>query len=187
MAAFCSYDMIQPIDLNTNGVCIRCYTHNDVFTIASYANNERIASQLRDHFPHPYTVADAARWIDGVISKYPQTQFALATADEAIGGIGLELQHDIYRQGAEIGYWLGECFWGKGIMSRAVTAFCDFAFGFFPLIRIYARVFDTNLASARILQKSGFKLEGRLNRSVLKNGCVFDELLYAKIRDEGSK
>ena len=178
--------MIRSIELDINGVYIRSYTHNDVFSIAHHANNIKIASQLRDHFPHPYSVADAAKWIDAVTSHIPQTQFAIATADEAIGGIGIELQHDVYRQSGELGYWLGERFWGKGIMSRAVAAFCDYAFNVFPLIRIFARVYDTNPASAKVLRKSGFLLEGRLNKSVLKHDNVLDELMYARILDIGS-
>ena len=169
--------------LDIDGIYIRNYTQNDVFAIAKYANNIKIAALLRDHFPHPYSLADAAKWIDTVSSHYPQTQFALATEEEAVGNIGVVMQHDVYRQSAEIGYWLGEHLWGKGIMTRVVSAFCDYAFDIFPLIRIFARVFETNFASARVLEKSGFSLEGRLCKSVFKNGSFLDELVYARIHN----
>jgi RimJ/RimL family protein N-acetyltransferase len=98
------------------------------------------------------------------------------------GGIGFRLGDDVHRHTAEVGYWIGESFWGRGIMSEAVAAFTDFCFNTFPLRRIYAEPFANNPASVRVLEKAGFVYEGRLKNNVIKNGQLLDSLLYAKTR-----
>jgi RimJ/RimL family protein N-acetyltransferase len=148
-----------------------------------YANNRNIWMNLRDSFPHPYTLADSNAFLSHVTRAQPQTSFAIATSSEAIGGIGLRLGADVHRKTAELGYWLGEEFWGKGIMSQAVAAFVPQAFEMFDLHRICAEPFDTNRASMRILEKAGFVYEGRMRANVLKDGMVLDSCLYARVRN----
>jgi len=164
-----------------DGFRIRSFAHDDAGALTRYADNRNVWLGLRDRFPHPYTVADATTWIDAMLRQQPETHFAIASAGELIGGIGLELQEDVHRLAAEIGYWLGEPFWGRGIATRAVHALTGWAFGQFPLVRICARVFSSNPASARVLEKCGYELEGRFRQAVIKDGQLLDEFVYARL------
>ena len=125
---------------------------------------------------------DAHGFLRHVINQNPMTTFALATPTEAIGCIGLQMGCDVHRNTAELGYWLGEAFWGRGIMSEAVVEFTRWAFSTFDLERIYAEPFAKNPASARVLEKAGFVYEGRLRARAFKNNEHLDSLLYAKLR-----
>jgi ribosomal-protein-alanine N-acetyltransferase len=156
---------------------------DDAAALQRCANNRKIWINLRDVFPHPYTLEDARAFLSFVRRENPQTTFAIATASEAIGCIGLRLGSDIHRKSAELGYWLAEPYWGRGIMSEAVDRFTRHAFEVFDLQRIYAEPFANNPASARILEKAGFVREGGLRASVVKDGKVLDSLLYACVRD----
>jgi len=128
-------------------------------------------------------VYDAEGFLSAVLRQNPRLAFAIATRQEAIGGIGLDMGSDVQRFTAELGYWLGEPFWGRGIMSQAVAQFTAWAFEHIELHRIFASVFASNAASARVLEKAGFECEGRLRASVFKNGRILDQFLYAKIKD----
>jgi RimJ/RimL family protein N-acetyltransferase len=161
---------------------IRPWTANDLDALVRHANNRNVACNLRDAFPHPYTTADGEAFLALVAQQSPTTFFAIATADEAIGGIGVSLGNDVHRYTAELGYWLAECFWGKGMMTEAVAKFTEFAMDRFELVRIYAEPFATNESSRRVLEKSGFEFEGRLRSSVTKEGQLLDQLLYSRIR-----
>jgi RimJ/RimL family protein N-acetyltransferase len=161
---------------------IRSYSPDDVPAVARHADNPRVAANLRDRFPHPYTEDHAREWIGHCLEQRPERNFAIATAREVIGGIGLELQQDVHRRSAEIGFWLAEPYWGQGIMTRVLRAMTDYALVQFDLIRLFAMVFEFNPASARVLEKAGFAFEGRLRMSVIKNGRVLDQLLYAYVR-----
>jgi RimJ/RimL family protein N-acetyltransferase len=163
--------------------CIRSFTATDAESIVKYANNRRISINLRDRFPYPYTRADADGFLEAARVQQPESDFAIAARDEVIGGIGFHRQSDVYRLSAEIGYWLGEPFWGRGIASRAVRALTEWVFASTSLVRVYAHVFDWNPASARVLEKAGYTLEGRMRRSVIKNGQVIDQLVYGIVRD----
>jgi RimJ/RimL family protein N-acetyltransferase len=163
---------------------LRPWRKSDRASVARHANNPRIALQLRDRFPHPYAESDAKAWLARVTPERPRGHLAIAVDGEAVGGIGLELGADVHRRSAEVGYWLGEEFWGRGIMTEVVGAFTGYAFRTFDLCRLFAGVFETNPASARVLEKAGWVLEGRLRRSVLKNGRMLDQLLYAKVLEE---
>ena len=162
---------------------VRSWEWRDRDAIVRHANNRRISINLRDRFPYPYTVADARNWLDSVIGFEPETNFAIDVAGEAVGGIGFVLQHDVARRSAEIGYWLGEEFWGRGIVTEALIAVTDHAFANYDLCRLYAHVFDWNGASARVLEKAGYELEGRMRKSVTKDGQTIDQLMYAVIRE----
>lgn len=163
---------------------IRSWTMDDVDSLAKYANNRNIWINLRDAFPHPYTREDARYWIQYALAHKPETLFAIATEAEAIGGIGLHPQPDVHRLTAELGYWLAEPFWGRGIMTRAVVAITEWAFANLNLVRIFASAYHTNAASARVLEKAGYTFEGRLRKSVIKDGKIYDQLLYAALKDE---
>ena len=135
---------------------IRQWRDGDEESLAKYANNRNIWINLKDGFPHPYTVEDGVAWVQLQKDRDPVQGFTIATADEVIGGIGIRLQEDVHRGSAEIGYWLGEPFWGRGIATRALRALTDYAFANFDLVRLYATVFEWNPASARVLEKAGF-------------------------------
>jgi RimJ/RimL family protein N-acetyltransferase len=165
------------------GVCVvRSWREGDAPALARHADNRKIWLNIRDQFPHPYTLADARAWVHLASAAVPETSFAIEVDGEAAGGVGLELQEDVHRCSAELGYWLGEAHWGRGIMSEAVRAFTPWAFDTFDLMRIYACVFEWNPSSRRVLEKAGFELEGRLRKAAIKDGQVLDELLYARVR-----
>ena len=161
---------------------IRPWQLDDADSLVKHANNRKIWLALRDRFPHPYSVDDAHEFLLTSVTEQRVTNFCIEVDGAAAGGIGFRLGQDVHRCTAEVGYWLGESFWGLGVMSEAVAAFADFCFTNFPLRRVYAEPFANNPASARILEKAGFVFEGRLKSNVVKNGQLLDSLLYAKTR-----
>jgi ribosomal-protein-alanine N-acetyltransferase len=169
--------------LQLKSCAIRSWTLSDADAVQRYANNRNIWRNLRDIFPHPYRLNDAIAFLNCVVAEKPETTFAIAIPWEAIGCIGLRLGTDVHRKTAELGYWLGEPFWSKGIMSEAVAAFVQYAFGAYDLIRIYAEPFSANRASARVLEKAGFACEACLRANVIKDGRIEDSLLYARLRE----
>ena len=166
--------------------CIRQWREDDGKHIVKYANNPKIAANLRDGFPYPYALSDAERFVAMAMAKDPQTFLAIVNDDAVIGSIGLAVGGDVHRYTAEMGYWLAEPFWGQGITTRAVVAFSDWAFEQLDLIRIAATPYGSNAASARVLEKAGFTYEGRLKGAVFKNGRVQDMLVYARYSDENA-
>lgn len=162
---------------------VRSWEWRDRDAIVRHANNRNVSINLRDRFPHPYTINDARTWLDSVVGIKPETNFAIAVGGEAVGGIGFTLQPDVGHRSAEIGYWLGEDFWGRGITTDALKAVTDYAFATFDICRLFAHVFEWNGASARVLEKAGYSFEGRLRKSVTKDGKTIDQLMYAVIRD----
>jgi ribosomal-protein-alanine N-acetyltransferase len=172
---------VNSMHIPTSFGVIRSWSSADAAALVKYANNRKVWLNLRDLFPHPYTEASAAAFLEMVGRQSPATHFAIATQEEAIGGIGLSLNQDVHRLTAEMGYWLGEPYWGKGLMTEAVTKFTEYAFERFQLLRIYAEPFATNANSCKVLEKAGFFLEGRLRNSVIKDGQILDQLLYSRI------
>jgi len=174
---------MKPILLE--GFSLRPPQEGDEESLPIHANNPNIAKFLSDQFPQPYTMNDARKWIDSIRKmKNLPTQFAIVIANQAVGGIGFNLQQDIYYRSAELGYWLGEDYWGRGIISQAIPAVVHYAFDNFDICRIFALVFDENLASAKALEKTGFQLEGRFKMAATKNGKTLDERVYAIVREE---
>ncbi len=151
--------------------------------LAKYADNRSIWLNLRDRFPNPYREEDAQEWIQRADAQQSELTYAIASDEEAIGGIGLQLQQDVHRRSAEIGYWLGEPFWGQGIATKALGGLTEYAFAHLDLIRLYATVFEWNPASARVLEKAGYSYDGRLRKSVTQDGKTIDQLLYATVRE----
>jgi RimJ/RimL family protein N-acetyltransferase len=162
---------------------LRSWQGRDRDAIVRHANNRNVSINLRDRFPYPYTMKDARIWLDMVVGLKPETSFAIAVGDEVVGGIGFTLQPDVGHRSAEIGYWLGEDFWGRGIGTDAVKAATEYAFASFDICRIFAHVFEWNGASVRVLEKAGYTFEGRLRKSVTKDGKTIDQLMYAVVRD----
>jgi ribosomal-protein-alanine N-acetyltransferase len=162
---------------------IRPLQATDAPSIATYANNRKIWLNLRDAFPHPYTLEDARQFIQQSTAKHPQTVFAITVDHQAVGCIGLGLRQDVERISAEIGYWIGEPFWNKGMMTEIVDAVSVHTMKVYQLQRLYALPFEWNTASCRVLQKAGYTLEARLRKSAIKDGKVLDQFLYARIED----
>jgi [ribosomal protein S5]-alanine N-acetyltransferase len=165
---------------------IRPWTQSDITSLVKYANNFNIAKNLTNKFPHPYSEEDGAAFIEFASSGDPIHIFCIEVAGEAVGGIGIHPQGDIFSKNAELGYWLAEPFWGKGIISKAIPQVVDHAFNTYDITRIYARPFGTNHASQKVLEKNNFILEGRFEKTIFKNGEFLDELVYA-IRKENWK
>jgi RimJ/RimL family protein N-acetyltransferase len=163
---------------------LRSWEWRDREALVRHANNRNVSINLRDRFPYPYTDRDARNWLDAVVGLEPETNFAIDVAGEAVGGIGYTMQFDVDRRSAEIGYWIGEEIWGRGIATEALIAVTDHAFANHDLCRVFAHVFDWNPASARVLEKAGYAFEGRMRKSVTKEGQTIDQLMYAKIREE---
>ena len=160
---------------------IRNWRPDDAESLAKHANNRRVSLTLRDRFPHPYTVEDARSFLEHATNeKESEKRFCIDIDGAAVGGIGMILGQDVYRLTAEFGYWLGEEFWGRGIMSEVVPAFANYCFQEFSLTRMFASAYANNPASARVLEKAGFVFEGRLRKNVIKDGQILDSLLYAK-------
>ncbi|HJU09687.1 MAG TPA: GNAT family protein [Candidatus Binataceae bacterium] len=167
-------------------IILRAWRRSDLSSLVRYGNNRKIWLNLRDIFPHPYTRADAEKWFDICESNrhWSASHFAIDLQGESIGSIGYRLLDDVNCKTAVIGYWLGEPFWGRGIATSALNQATDNAFQLLSLERIEATVFDWNPASARVLEKAGYQLEGRLRHSIFKDGHLADSLLYARIRQE---
>jgi [ribosomal protein S5]-alanine N-acetyltransferase len=160
---------------------IRDWRLDDAQSLAKHANNRNVSRTLRDRFPYPYTIEDAKSFLQRATSDKESEKFFCIDIDgAAAGGIGVKPGEDVHRLTAEFGYWLGEQFWGKGIMSEVVPAFVNYCFKKFLLTRMFATAYANNPASARVLEKSGFVFEGRLRKNVVKDGQLLDSLLYAK-------
>jgi RimJ/RimL family protein N-acetyltransferase len=168
-----------PLRIRLPSCELRPWQPADASSLQRHADNPRVAGMLTDRFPHPYTAEHADAWIALNQRREPPTNFAIVVDGAAVGGIGIELRNDVNRRSAEIGYWLGEPYWGRGIATDAVRAMTQYALATFDVCRLAAHVFDGNVASARVLEKAGYLLEGRLRRSIYKGGRMLDERLFA--------
>ena len=168
--------------LDLGDLQIRSWRKSDLDALLRHANNAKIAANLRDQFPHPYTRREAIDYLNFVREQRPERAFALQYNDEAIGGVAFQVGLDISRVSAEIGYWVGEACWGRGFATRAVRAVTEWAFTEYKLTRVFALVFSHNAASIRVLEKAGFEPEGTLRRSAIKGGVILDQLMYSKVR-----
>jgi RimJ/RimL family protein N-acetyltransferase len=163
---------------------LRRWHPKDVASLVRHANSRRVSANLRDRFAYPYTEKDARSWTEIASREDPLCHFAIVVHGEACGGIGLQLQPDVFRRSVEIGYWLGEAHWGRGIMTEAVSAVTAYGIELLGVCRVFAGVFDPNPASARVLEKAGYALEARLRRAVIKDGRMRDQLIYAYVVEE---
>jgi len=172
------------MEMQLKSCLVRSWRLGDAESIARHANNHKIWLNLRDAFPYPYSVQDARDFIKSLKNLTPETTFTIAVNGEAAGSVGFVLRHDVERVSAEIGYWLAEPFWGRGIATEALVAMTDYAIATHKLTRLYALPFAWNGASCRVLEKAGYTLEARLRRSAIKNGVITDQLQYAFVVPE---
>src|SRR5690606_18367998 len=160
-------------------VTLRRLTPDDAAALARLANNKKVWDHVRDYFPHPYSEDDARAFIDMVQREAPPLTFAIEHSGELCGVVGLVRQADVYRLNAEIGYWLGEPYWGRGIATRAVRLMTDYGFRELGLVSIYAGIFAYNHASMRVREKCGYRQEGVFQKADYKDGRLRDEHVYA--------
>jgi RimJ/RimL family protein N-acetyltransferase len=158
---------------------LRPWQPSDLDNLVKHANNLHIARYLTNAFPHPYTREGGERFIQFATQDDPIHIFAIEVNGEAVGGIGLHPQSDIHEKNIELGYWLAEPFWGQGIVTSAVREMVDFAFRTYDITRVFARPFGSNIGSQKVLEKAGFVLEARLEKTIFKFGVFEDELIYA--------
>lgn len=173
------------IQLPAGPALVREWQEADAAALAPLADDRRVWINLRDAFPHPYREEDAHRFIATVRGRSPCTHFAIAVDGRVAGGIGYTPHVDVERVGAEVGYWLGRPFWGQGIATAALRALTTHAFDAeAELRRLYAVPFSSNPASARVLEKAGYRHEGTLRQSAIKDGRVLDQWMYSVLREE---
>lgn len=158
---------------------LRPWHISDLESLVACANNPKIAGNLTNKFPHPYTKTHGENFIAFANLHTPNHIMAIEVDGIAVGGIGVHPQDDVHCKNAEMGYWLAEPFWGKGIISGAIVQMVDYGFMNFDITRIFARPFGSNKASQRVLEKAGFVLEARFEKTFFKNGKFEDELIYA--------
>ena len=147
--------------------------------IQQLANNYAIAKNLRNIFPHPYTIEDAVSFLELASNGSLGYLFGIYDNNTFVGCCSLIPQPDVYRINAEIGYWIGESYWGKGYATEAVKLLIDYAFEELDLLRVYACVFEYNTGSMRVLEKVGFEKEAIIKYSIIKEGKILDEHLYS--------
>ncbi len=167
-------------------VQIRKWELADAKDLSAVLSNKKILDNLRDGLPYPYTEKDGQEYISAMLAADENNTFAFAvTADEkVIGNIGAFRQDNIHRQTAELGYYIAEEYWGKGIMTEAVKQLCDYVFTHTDIIRIYAEPFAYNIGSCRVLEKARFQYEGTLRSNAIKNGKVLDMKIYGRLKTE---
>jgi RimJ/RimL family protein N-acetyltransferase len=170
-------------EFDCGGFLLRGWRDGDRDSLQRHANNRKVWRNLKDRFPHPYTLADAESWLALAHAQPERANWAIVVGGEAAGAVGLEPLADVYARTAHVGYWLGEALWGRGIMTQAVRRISDYALGERGFLRLEAPVFAWNPASMRVLEKCGFAREGVLRRSVCKDGEVIDSMLYAKVAE----
>ena len=165
---------------------LRPWRVTDSQALVRHANNLNVARNLRDRFPHPYTLADAYAFLKGVSGAASPTNLAIDVDHEAVGGLGYVPGVDVERFSAEVGYWLGEQCWNRGIATEALELFTRHAFDELGLLRLFALPLADNLASIRVLEKAGFTCEGTLRASCVKYGEARDQVMYAKVNPRWS-
>ncbi|MGB8359643.1 MAG: GNAT family N-acetyltransferase [Bacteroidales bacterium] len=169
------------IRLTDGIVTIRSLKHSDKHPMAKLADNEKISINLRDAFPHPYTLADAEEFINMCLRQKPLQVFAIEYDGKYVGNIGLHKQSDVYSKSAELGYFIGEPYWNKGITTRAVNLICEYGFKELDIVRIYSGIFEYNPASQRVLEKCRFEKEAISKSAIIKKGEIYNEIRYARI------
>jgi ribosomal-protein-alanine N-acetyltransferase len=163
---------------------LRPWRTDDAESLVRHANNRNVAKHLRDRFPHPYTQGDAKAFLKAASVLEPQTNFAIDIDGQASGGLGFVPGSDVERYSAEVGYWLGEDYWSRGIITEALGLFTQYAFSDLHLLRLFALPFADNIASIRVLEKTGYTLEGVLRSSCVKYGEPRDQAIYARVNTD---
>jgi RimJ/RimL family protein N-acetyltransferase len=170
---------VLPIDC---GPCLlRAWQNDDLTFLVRHANNRKVWLGVRDRFPHPYTREVGQTWLARIVAERPPSALAIDVMGEAVGGVGVILGSDVNRHTAEVGYWLGEAYWGRGLATAAVGAFLPWAAETFGLSRFIGHVFSSNPSSMRVLEKNGFVREGVMRKHAIKDGRYLDELIYGRL------
>lgn len=176
--------MVPPVFPLVGARCrVRPWAYADLPSLVHHANNAHIARQLRDQFPHPYTGADGLAFLSMAANTAPPTALAIEVDEAAVGGVGLVPRTGNERRTAEVGYWLGEAYWGRGIGPDALGLVTRYAIETFDLVRLEAFAIASNMRSCRTLEKAGYQLEGRARKSFLKDGQLYDQCCYAWVRE----
>ena len=162
-------------------VVLREWKKSDSTALAKIANNKKIWDNVRNRLPYPYTEQDAKEWLALVKKQKIVTTFCIEADGELAGSIGFTLKEDVYRKSAEIGYFIGENFWGQGIATEAIRQLVGYIEENFDLVRIYAEVFEHNKASMKVLEKNGFYLESIRKKAAIKNNIVINDFVWVKI------
>jgi ribosomal-protein-alanine N-acetyltransferase len=173
------------MEISFEGILLRPWLISDARKLAYIADNKNISDNLRDGFPFPYSLKDAKAWLNLILPEnYPPRFFAITVEKELVGSIGIVKMSDIYRKNLEIGYFISEPFWGKGIATKAIKAATSYAFKDFDIVRVFAEPFTDNAGSRRVLEKAGFRLEATLKRNVIKNGIIKDSCIYSVLKED---
>ncbi len=171
--------------IKSENFTLRSWRREDMPLLVGLANNRKIYDNLRDLFPYPYTMRDAAKWLEYVeLNDTPPRFFAIEFDGELAGSIAAEFKADIYRKNVEIGYWLGEIYWNRGIMTEAIRLITDYIFANFDTLRVYAEPFADNAGSRKALEKVGFTCEVVFREYVIKNNEIKDSCIYSVLRKE---
>jgi ribosomal-protein-alanine N-acetyltransferase len=168
--------------LKEGNIILRPLNDDDAAVLARLANNKKIWDNMRDYLPYPYGIDDANDFIKLTQQENPQMSFAIEFDKQLCGVIGLIGQRDVYKKTAEIGYWLGEPFWNKGIATRAVKLLTEYGFNQLDFIRIHTGVFEYNVGSMQVLTKNGYEKDGVFKKSIVKNGKIYDEHRFSKTK-----
>ncbi len=160
---------------------LRPWCLDDLDSLVASANDESVSRGLRDRFPYPYTGDDGRAWLERAVDESDRA-WALEIDGRAVGGVSLHPGTDVHRHSAELGYWLAQGLWGRGVMTKVIAAFAPQAMDAFRLYRLFATVYETNPASARVLEKCGFEREGVQKSAVVKRGELLDIHVYALTR-----
>lgn len=172
------------ISIQTATCTLRNLQERDTASIATLANNPAIVQNLRDYFPYPYTLQHAIDFVRMEMARTMPMNLAIVVNGEAVGVIGISPLSDVYRYGADFGYWLGQPYWGKGIMTAAAKAMVNYVFQNFPLTRLQGSVFDFNEGSMKVLLNAGFQLECIARDAVFKNGRQYHEHRFALLKKD---
>lgn len=165
------------------GACVlRAWRADDADSLRRHADNPRVARALRDRFPNPYTAADASAFLASCALAREDWRFALTVAGAAVGGMGFRPGEDVHRHGAEVGYWLGEAYWGRGLVAAALRVAVPAAMAHFRLHRVFAGVYSSNPASMRLLERVGFRRDAVLPCAAVKHGELLDVHVYSVVR-----
>lgn len=162
-------------------VSLREWKKSDAGTLARIADNKKIWDNVRDQLPYPYTKKDAKKWLSLVKKQEKITTFCIEADGEMAGSIGFTLKEDVYKRTAEVGYFISENFWGKGIATEAIKLLVEYIQQNFDIVRIYAEVFEFNKASMRVLEKNGFYLECIRKKAALKNDVILDDYVWVRL------
>jgi len=175
------------MELITECCRVRPFRPSDLESLVKHANDPLVASQLRDRFPHPYTLEVGRAFLEAIAVAEPIESFAIEVDGAAVGGVGVHPGSDVARASAEIGYWIGRELWGRGIATTAVRAVADYFLGTAVYCRLHAHTFEGNLASQRVLEKCGFVKEGVFRKAVLKNGRLFDAVMFGRVDEAAAR